>query len=178
MINNLKEDYCSFEISKLVKEKGFDIRTLCYYFEDGEFKENGLTGTNGYYGEEYSFSSNEFLENWNDKFLTKKNGDRCFGCSKDKGYFETYSAPTQDIVIKWLKKNNVYISIITGNNAKEFIFFAQIAYIKDDVYRVYTLEEESIKVLKSLGLMTHKIFNTFEEAETAAILYTLQNLIP
>ena len=35
MNNNIKEPYCSFEVSKLLKEKGFRQNTLCYYFEDG-----------------------------------------------------------------------------------------------------------------------------------------------
>lgn len=42
----------SFNVAKLAKEKGFNVRTHYYYFEDEELRENKLTGTNGYYGEE------------------------------------------------------------------------------------------------------------------------------
>ncbi len=43
----------------------------------------------------------ELINNWNDNFTTKKNGDRCFGCDKSKGYFETFSAPTIAEVVMW-----------------------------------------------------------------------------
>ena len=100
----MKEQLISFETAKLAKEKGFDILCFNYYFEDGEFKENILTGQNGYYGDDYEVEFEEFLENWNDKTLTNKNGGRCFGCSKNKGYLETFSAPTQSLLQKWLRE--------------------------------------------------------------------------
>ena len=110
----MKEQLISFETAKLAKEKGFNILQHSYYFEDGEFKENSLKGTNGYYGEEYEFNLSEFNENWNDKWLTKKTGDRCFGCSKQKGYLETFSAPTQSLLQRWCReKHNKHIQITT-----------------------------------------------------------------
>ena len=106
----MEEQLISFETAKLAKEKGFNLLTHSYYFEDGEFKENSLKGTNGYYGEEYEFNLSEFNENWNDKWLTKKTGDRCFGCSKQKGYLETFSAPTQSLLQCWLREvHNIYV---------------------------------------------------------------------
>ena len=106
----MKEQLISFETAKLAKEKDFNILQHSYYFEDGEFKENSLKGTNGYYGEEYEFDLSEFNENWNDKWLTKKTGDRCFGCSKQKGYLETFSAPTQSLLQRWLREvHNIYV---------------------------------------------------------------------
>ncbi len=106
----MKEQLISFETAKLAKEKDFNILQHSYYFEDGEFKENSLKGTNGYYGEEYEFNLSEFNENWNDKWLTKKTGDRCFGCSKQKGYLETFSAPTQSLLQRWLREvHNIYV---------------------------------------------------------------------
>ena len=109
----MEEELISFETAKLAKEKGFDILTHSYYFEDGEFREHSLTGTNGYYDDEYQFNLSEFNENWNDKWLTTKTGDRCFGCNTDKGYFETFSAPTQTILQKWLREvYNCFIDIL------------------------------------------------------------------
>ena len=106
----MEEKLISFETAKLAKEKDFNILQHSYYFEDGEFKENSLKGTNGYYGEEYEFDLSEFNENWNDKWLTKKTGDRCFGCSKQKGYLETFSAPTQSLLQRWLREvHNIYV---------------------------------------------------------------------
>lgn len=108
----MKEQLINFETAKLAKEKDFNILQHSYYFEDGEFKENSLKGTNGYYGEEYEFNLSEFNENWNDKWLTKKTGDRCFGCSKQKGYLETFSAPTQSLLQKWLREvHNIHITV-------------------------------------------------------------------
>lgn len=102
----------SFELAKLLKEKGFDKKTLSYYFEDGEFRENQIKDTYGYYGDEYVVENSEFLENWNDKWLTRKNGDRCFGCQKSKGYLETFSAPTIAEVVMWLyEKHSIWIEV-------------------------------------------------------------------
>jgi hypothetical protein len=98
--------YVTFEQAKWLKEKGFDILVNHYYFEDGEFRENFIKDTYGYKGDEYEVHLSEFNENWNDKWLTKKSGIRCFGCSKDRGYFETYSAPEQHQVVEWLRVNH------------------------------------------------------------------------
>ena len=109
----MEDTLINFETAKLAKEKDFNILQHSYYFEDGEFKENSLKGTNGYYGEEYEFNLSEFNENWNDKWLTKKTGDRCFGCSKQKGYLETFSAPTQSLLQRWLREvHNCFIDIL------------------------------------------------------------------
>jgi len=83
IINSIIEDYCSFEVSKLLKEKGFNVACSHYYFEDGEFKQNEIKDTVGMdYGSDIIYKLSEFNENWNNKFLTKKDGSRCFGCWK------------------------------------------------------------------------------------------------
>ena len=92
----------SFKIAKPLKEVGFDKPCLSFYFEDGQFSENVFRGTVGMdYGSPFEVEFSELLGNWNDKFLMKKNGDRCFGCDKSKGYFETFSAPTIAEVVMW-----------------------------------------------------------------------------
>ena len=35
----IKEAYCSFEVSKLLKEKGFNERSYCYYYLNGEIRQ-------------------------------------------------------------------------------------------------------------------------------------------
>ena len=131
----MTEDLITFETAKLAKEKDFNILQHSYYFEDGEFKENSLKGTNGYYGEEYEFNLSEFNENWNDKWLTKKTGDRCFGCSKQKGYLETFSAPTQSVLQKWLREvHNIHITITIYNCSVKTTFYrSRITYFKDNL---------------------------------------------
>ena len=107
----MKEELISFETARLLKEKKWSFPTLNFYFEDGQSKENVLEQTTGMdYGSEFTVEYEELIENWNDNFLTKKNGHRCFGCDKNKGYFETYSAPTQALLQKWLREiHNIHI---------------------------------------------------------------------
>jgi hypothetical protein len=113
----MKLQLCSYELAKLAKEKGFDIPTHSYYFEDGEFKEFELSGTNGYYGEEYTIDRDEFYINWNDKFSTAKNGDRCFGCDENPRYLKTFSAPNLNLLSKWFRDiHSINISIGWWNN--------------------------------------------------------------
>ena len=145
----------NFEIAKLLKEKGWNALCSSFYFEDGTFKENELTGTNGYYGDDYCFSQSEFLENWNDKWLTTKNGNRCFGCSKSLGYFETFSAPTIAEVVMWL-------------------------YEKHGMWVYTSKPNEEGWVIHWQGLNNYpplQYYNSPTEAYEAAITYTLENLI-
>ncbi len=131
----MQEELISFETAKLAKEKGFDILTHSYYFEDGEFREHSLKGTNGYYGEEYEFNLSEFNENWNDKWLTKKTGDRCFGCSKQQGYLETFSAPTQSLLQKWLREvHDIHIKLeyFIDNTWDGILIYQDAPYEWDD----------------------------------------------
>ena len=137
----MEDTLVGFEVAKLAKEKGFQIETSHYYFEDGELKENMLTGTNGYYGGEYSFSIKEFLENWNNKWLTKKNGDRCFGCDKSKDYFETYSTPTQSLLQRWLREEHgLIISIEPTFTYALTTNVGYYAYVKKVNKEINTLE--------------------------------------
>ena len=109
----MKEQLITFNTAKLAKEKGFKIPSHSYYFEDGEFKEFELIETHGYYGDEFTVSRSEFFKNWNDAWKTTKSGDRCFGCDKRPAYLETFSAPTQSLLQKWLRDINginVFIS--------------------------------------------------------------------
>ena len=163
MNNSIEEAYCSFEVSKLLKEKGFKQPTLYYYFEDGVFVKNSYRDTIGMdYGREFEIEYEELLGNWNDNFVTEKNGDRCFGCDKSKGYFETYSAPTHALVIEWLRVNfGMYIDI-RQNSISEGNYFL---YIKQCIKPFHTL------------YASNKYYSTPQEATEAALLYVLKELI-
>ena len=102
----MKEQLISLETAKLAKEKGFKTSYHSYYFEDGEFREHKIETSNGYYGDIVIYEQEEFYGNWNDAFLTAKNGNRCFGCNKSQGYFETYTAPSQSLLQKWLRETH------------------------------------------------------------------------
>lgn len=118
----MEEQVISFETAKLAKEKEFKEECLHYYFEDAEFRQHKIEDTYGYYGEEYTVEYEELLNNWNDKFLIKKNGDRCFGCKKTNGYLETFSAPTQSLLQKWLREEHrLHICIAYGDLSNKYM---------------------------------------------------------
>lgn len=145
----MRDTIVGFEVAKLAREKGFDEECFNYYFEDGEFREHVLTDTYGYYGEEYTVEFEALLENWNTKFLTRKNGDRCFGCSKSQGYLETFSAPTQSLLQKGLReKHDLYVYVIP---MPEALFENENRMC---TYRIASKNELHIT----------KLFNSFEEA--------------
>lgn len=85
-MKQITEDYISFEVAKLLKEKGFDISTKHFYDSTGE----NLEDTKTFYGGISDFK--EF--NWNDDPFVS------VGFPK----FITFSKPTQSLAIKWLRE--------------------------------------------------------------------------
>ena len=86
----ITEDYVSFETAKLLKEKGFDLDTYCYYIEDSVEKTlfRGLS------------------ENHN-AIITNNEFDIFIRTSSMK-----MSAPTLQMAMKWLRKNkNLFIAV-------------------------------------------------------------------
>jgi hypothetical protein len=140
-------------IAMLLKKQGYNDPTLCYYFEDGEFKQNELGDIT-----ESDYGGGSLVENWNNKWLTKKNGDRCFGCSKDRGYSETFSAPTIIEAVMWIyEKYGIWIAVTQEIGAT-------ITYC-------YLVSGEHYSAV-------HKpYFKTPQEAYSTAIDYILKELI-
>ena len=162
MTQEIKPAYVTFEQAKLLKSKGFKLETNCYYFEDYEFCQYKIVDTYGYYGDYYTVELDELYKNWNDAFLQKKNGHRCFGCSKDEGYFETFSAPEQWQVVEWLRVNhNIFIQVVAE------------VYIDGTNYLWNTInlaKDESTPWYGDNGE-----YNTPQEAYSAAFDYILKN---
>lgn len=125
---NLQEDYCSYELSKLLKEKGFNIPSN--YAWHGGIKEPD------FHRKSRNFNGGEY------KDLRTK----------------WYSAPTHQMAMKWLRENEIYITI------KPFKLDGKIVYTI--VYLIGAKDDESMFV-----------FDTYEEAVEAAIKYSLENLI-
>ncbi len=124
MNNNITEDYCSFEICKLLKEKGFSVYCTLLYTEEG--KQNDVGNYNGV----------------------------------DDDNYISYSRPTHSLAIKWIRENfgfNIY-----SRNFSDLKFRSYIVDANGDMEHA----------------MTETPFNSPEEATEAALLYTLQNLIP
>lgn len=87
----MKEDYVSFEVAKLLKEKGFDERCIMFYHN------NELTSTVN-------------LES------VKENASCVFNSWLYEG---DYTAPTLQMTMKWLRKvHNLHItiSVYTASN--------------------------------------------------------------
>lgn len=82
-----KEQYVSFEVSKLLKEKGFDWKVFHFYDEDGHLKHRE--------GDCYS------LYNWNYP-------------TKDEYGSHYCSAPTQQMACSWLRKRGIHIMPTIG----------------------------------------------------------------
>ena len=74
---NITEDYCSFEVAKLLKEKGFDESTSMVYMS---------------YGDLCKLSRYDSIRNSNYNDITKN-------------YFE-YTAPTHQMAIAWLRETH------------------------------------------------------------------------
>lgn len=146
----IKPHHVTFEQAKWLREKGFNIPTNYFYFEDGEFRENTL--------ENDSWGNNEY-DNWNNAWLTKKSGDRCFGCKKENGYFETYSAPEQHFIVEWLRiKHSIWVeAILVYKNKWEF--------------NIYNCEK--CEILSDLMSQS----DSPQEAISAALDYVLKELI-
>lgn len=165
----------TFSIAKLLKEKGFNSITPCFYFEDGEFSENIFTDTHGPdYGSPFTVQLSELMENWNDKFLTKKNGGRCFGCTKDKGYFETFSAPAISDILMWLyEKHDIWISV----NSDKALNWESLFSIKIDwIYPKDSPDSKDIEP-KYFKYKEKNEFNSPTEAYLAGIKYCLEKII-
>ena len=85
-MKQITEDYVSFEIAQLLKEKGFDIPTINFYDTTGKDLKN----------REYIYGGfPDFGEvNWNnDPFV-------CEGFPK----LITFSKPTQSLALRWLRE--------------------------------------------------------------------------
>lgn len=101
----ITEDYVSFEIAKLLKEKGFDIPLLTFYITDKEKKEGDL--------QTMAFTDDKIDNSYS---------DLC------------YLAPTLQMAIKWLRKvHNLSVEpFVDFGSGDEYWWTADVAYIKKD----------------------------------------------
>ncbi len=136
------EDYCSYEVAKLLKEKGFDKPCACCY-KGGNLK----TIWHDTFGEVRP-------QDWNNLSQEEYN---CIGLSS---WFGCISTPIHQKVRKWLREIHGIDIIIEISNliCKNRKYYCMI-YDRDN--NSYILD----------------LFNSYEEAEDAAIKYCLENLI-
>lgn len=125
----IKEDYVSFEVAKLLKEKGFDWDCITYYvdYEPNDVKYSML------------FENNTTWEK------------RC------------YSAPTHQMVCKWLREvYHWHIAIERGPIG----YHINITSVPNGIVCYITPE-----------ITGNRYVNIYEEAVEAALKYTLEALI-
>lgn len=137
----MKDELISFETAKLAKEKGFiGIKSQAnnWYYENGDIhNEKNIRGYKG-------------LKGWNAWEATQ--GVR-------------WDAPTQSLLKRWLRDNDVDITIITNfKNSSTSInksYRVGIVYIKNNLIETFFLRPKSDSILDKV-LFTE--FKTYEDA--------------
>lgn len=106
--NNIQDSYCSFAVSKLLKELGFDCLCDSSYelaLTSKKDKQDGYSGPFGWKKGEFNISH---YSNLNSSFADNKNWYSC-------------SRPTHSLAIKWIRENfkkNIY----TNNDFEKWIW--------------------------------------------------------
>jgi hypothetical protein len=186
-MSNIKEDFVSFEIGKLLKEKGFrEVCSRCYgvavlhngmnisFDEECELKHEGR-------GDEIKYVEGGVLYD-----LNYKNSD-------DDA--NVWSAPTLWVAMKWLREvHNIDIDIdahcgMLGIRCYSAEVLTYKPYKLTDTDKKFGLTEDDVKhhlvqskrntriPSKSEIIPEHEHFDTYEKAVEAAIKYCLENLI-
>lgn len=124
----IEEAYVSFEVAKLLKERGFNDCCLMYYFLDGTIERSkGFRHKNHYYD-------------------------------------NTQSAPTQQMVMRWLREEKgLFIEICCDDLDYNW-----------QILNVWHRDANGDPLIKSAS---YGGYNEYEKACEAAIKYCLENLI-
>lgn len=122
------EDYCSFEVAKMLKEKGFDEPCLHYYRTEIVL---GKECTH------FTFTD-EYFHNSEVEYGAYK-GCKC-------------TAPTLQMAMKWLREKGIYITIVYGDypSLNKVFWTPQIDSLKgfnlpDSFYKEYDKYEEAVE---------------------------------
>lgn len=146
-MENIKPDYVTLEVAKLLKEKGFNCKTYKEYTPLFDF----ITDTDR--------SSNCVIGG---KCVMKYAAD------------DSFSAPEIWQVLKWLHlKHSIFIGLELVDNTIEFYFQPTIWTMKDRDYH----NEDMVDQAKSICKWREWKYNTPEEAYLEAIKHCLTNLI-
>ena len=169
----IKEMYCSYELSKLLKEKGFKESTQLVWYEH-------LPSPNAVHDSEIGKPKRDY-------FYWEKEGERNSTWTNDSpipSYIsgEVYSCPTHQIAMAWLREvHNIDIDIepsVGMLGIKVYVpFISTYKPLKDDPSKVRQIKrgiyyKDDRGVIPSL-----QHFDSYDEAVEAACLYVLNNLI-
>lgn len=144
----IQEVYCSFEVSKLLKEKGFNESTQLVWYEH-------LPSANAAHNSEIGKPKRDYFY-WSEE--EERNSPWTNDCPVPPYISgEVYSCPTHQMAMAWLRKKGLHINI-SYRGLPPYNHFLYYWNIVEDEY-----------IESSEG--------TYEEAVEAALKYTLENLI-
>lgn len=156
----ITEDYVSFEIAKLLKEKGFDEPTRMFYevsnypSSTAREKFKKITGRDMKQIEIHSLYGLE-----DEPFFNSVQG-------KDENQV---ACPTLQMAMKWLRKENLFVEIYTPSHSDH----------EDTIYHnTWSFDLFNLKTKKYMYCTYGEVeYNSYEEACESAIKYCLENLI-
>lgn len=152
----ITEDYCSFEVAKLLKEKGFNKNTICKYADVGGITERWYD----------DYRERVLRLNWDEGYLIEP--------LEPKDQYEiigdTISAPTHQMAMKWLREwKDIFI---------------EVEYINQKACGCTIIEQKTGGVIAKWDWDRFQyanknplVGNTYENAVIAGIEYVLDNLI-
>ncbi len=161
MNNNITEDYCSFEVSKLLKEKGFDCQCDMLHIEK---EKHPILGSLFKDGNDLEIVTNSQFEEYKVEYGFD-------GYLKGK---EILTIPTHALAIKWLLVNHkVAIDVVLRSSEPSWLAVIvnnySITHKGSGNFDYFTNETRLTNEFKG--------WKTPEEATETALLYTLKHLI-
>ena len=152
----ITEDYVSFEIAKLLKEKGFKEWCRCCY---------GVAVLHN--GEDISFDEEcELRDEGRENEIEYVEGGTFyyFNCNNGDEDTNVWAAPTLQMAMKWLREvHSLYLDIVTS-------------FSQDGICYTFSCSNTMDLIQGTNGTSYHE-YQTYEEACEAAIKYCLKNLI-
>lgn len=148
MNNNIQEDYCSFKVSKLLKDKAFDVACIEGYTRKGKFVTIDKSQESFFGGASRSYRNSELLAYYEP-----------YGKSE---WSVEYTTATHALAIKWIKENFGIHIVVNFANKSQWYFDCNKIGCDGKEKRLYQSDYN---------------YKSPEEATEAALLYTLQNLI-
>jgi len=159
----ITEDFVSYKVAKLLKEKGFKESTRFVWYEH-------LPSQNAVYNSEIGKPKRDY-------FYWEKEGERNSLWTNESpvpSYIsgEVYSCPTLQMIMKWLREKGFHINVsisydysvdADGNVVDKWTFWLFEILSSFSGNLIYTEEVNE--------------YDSYEEAVDAAIKYCLENLI-
>ncbi|MBP3732442.1 MAG: hypothetical protein J6I84_04275 [Bacilli bacterium] len=148
----IQEEYVSFEIAKLLKEKGFNCLCPAYY--------------------------SEFFDNWKTLRFWKCGKPKTYDTVRNNGYL---LVPTQSVVMKWLREvHKIHLDIgITLTSTEDPVNYPPKYYVYVESVETgeslirYGSNANDLTIPNGNG---PRSFDTYEEAVETGINYCLENL--